>query len=191
MRGRSRMEVRVLAAALFCLLLAGCSAEEQVTEADKALVLRAADLTAFGFRYDNVEKIESFSKKREFDGSYEIQYRFQSPQGARPLFLHVSVKVAAKESDAALNQGAEKLGLLIGFKKNGVEERELPAVPAGKLTLLVSGDRPIGNVFTLGEGPKTYLLIVSGLYFDDPALWQKVIAPKLERFRSHPAATRS
>ena len=179
--------MRALALAFGLFLLAACSTEEPVTEADKAVVLRVRDLARFGYRFDNVETLESFSKKRQIDGSYEIAYRFQSPPGAKVLFLHVSVKVGKNESDAALTQGAEKVGLMIGFKKSGVEERELPAPPAGKLSLLVKDERPIGNIFTAAHGAKTYLLVMSGLYFDDPALWQKVIEPSMDRFRRYQA----
>jgi hypothetical protein len=178
--------MRVAAFALACAILCACGAEEPVTDADKAMFLRANDLARFGYHFDNVEQLETFSKKRQLDGAYEVTYRFKTVDGApKVLFLHVSVKVGTSEADASLNQGAEKLGLLIGFKKSGVEERALPDTPAGKLSLLVKEERPIGNVYTAVHGAKTYLLVMSGLYFDDPALWHKVIAPKMELFQSY------
>jgi hypothetical protein len=163
--------MRAIAVAFCLLFVVACSTEEPVTEADKTVVLRAAELSRFGYRFENIEALETFTKKRHLDGTSEIEYHFQSPPGAKVLFLHVSVKLAKNESDAAFTQGAEKVGLMIGFKKSGVEERELPAPPSGKLSLLV----------------KTFLLVVSGLYFDDPALWQKVIEPSMSRFRAYQA----
>jgi hypothetical protein len=179
--------MRALAVAFCLLFVVACSTEEPVTDADKAVVLRAAELSRFGYRFENIEALETFTKKRHLDGTSEIEYRFQSPPGAKVLFLHVSVKLAKNESDAAFTQGAEKVGLMIGFKKSGVEERELPAPPAGKLSLLVKDERPIGNIFTASDGGKTFLLVMSGLYFDDSALWQKVIEPSMSRFRAYRA----
>jgi len=178
--------VRAIRLALACLALAACGTEEAVTEADKALFVRVADLALFGLRYDNAEALETFSKSRHLDGAYELSYRFRSPEGARqPLFLHVGVNVARRDSDATLAEGAEKVGLLIAFKKDGVEEREVPGVQSGKLTVLVKDGRPIGNVFSARQGTKTYLLIMSGLYVEDAALWHKLVEPRLERFRSY------
>ncbi|HEY2335920.1 MAG TPA: hypothetical protein VGI18_00960 [Burkholderiales bacterium] len=179
--------MRLLAFASCLFFVVACSTEEPVTEADKTVVLRAAELARFGYRFDNIEALETFTRKRHLDGTSEIAYRFQSPPGSKVLFLHVSVKVAKSESDAAFTQGAEKVGLMIGFKKSGVEERELAAPPAGKLSLLVKDERPIGNIFTASHGGKTFLLVMTGLYFDDPALWQKVIEPSMSRFRAYQA----
>jgi hypothetical protein len=54
-----------------------------------------------------------------------------------------------------------------------------------RLSLIVKGENPIGNIFTMRDGGKTYLLVVSGLYFDDPALFNKVIGPKAQRFAAY------
>jgi hypothetical protein len=67
----------------------------------------------------------------------------------------------------------------------------VPGVRSGKLTLLVKGDAPIGNVFTLRDTGRTLVLIMSGLYVKDAAVWQKLMAPKLERLTRYPAGTKS
>jgi hypothetical protein len=178
--------LRTLRRALACLALAACGAQVPVTDSDKALFVRAADLEGFGFRFEDAQASETFTKTRQFDGTYELTYRFQSPESApQPLFLHVNVTLARTESDAMLNQGATKVGLMIAFTKGGVEEREVAGVRTGKLTLLVKGDRPIGNVFSLQDGARSYLLIMSGLYVQDAALWHRLIEPKLDRLRSY------
>jgi hypothetical protein len=113
--------------ALAVLALAACSAEEPVTDADKALFLRVADLAQFGVRYPNAEAAESFAKARQVDGSYEITYNFEVSGDARPLYLHGSVNIGRTSTDATLAESAEKIGLLVAFKRSGVEEREVPA----------------------------------------------------------------
>src|SRR4029077_5522721 len=150
------LTMRAIAVAFCLLCVVACSTEEPVTEADKTVVLRAAELARFGYRFENIEALETFTKKRHLDGTSEIEYHFQSPPGAKVLFLHVSVKLPKNESDAAFTQGAEKVGLMIGLQKSGVHTREPPAPPAGKLSLLVKDERPIGNIFTASDGGKTF-----------------------------------
>jgi hypothetical protein len=177
-------------ALILALELAACGKPEPVEEADKALFLRVADLARFGVRYEDAAAGEAFSKEKQLDGSYELTYKFQSPAGERSLYLYGNVSVGSKPSDAAMRAGALKVGLLIGVTKNGVEERELPATRTGKLTLLVKDEAPIGNVFTLTDGGKSHLVIMSGLYVKDPELWQKLIDPKLEQLsRYSPGGT--
>jgi len=87
---------------------------------------------------------------------------------------------------------AEKAGLKVGdilLKLDG-KALDLPSrlteliadrKPGDMITLLVKNDVPIGNVFTLRDGNKSHLFIISGLYVKDAAVWQKLIEPKLGR----------
>jgi hypothetical protein len=185
------MRVAYAVSALLCCALAACDAQEPVTDNDKALFLRVADLAEFGVRYPNAEALETFSKSKQIDGSYEITYKFETSGDGRPLFIQSSVNIGRDSSNAQLAESAEKLGLLVAFKKNGVEEREVAGVRGGKLTLLVKGDVPIGNVFIVRDTGRTHLLILSGLYVKDAAVWQKLMAPKLERLARYAPETKS
>ena len=106
------------------------------------------------------------------------------------MFIYASVSVAQSESDAALNESAEAVGMIIGLKASGVEERELrmKSGSQSKLRLLVKGDKPLGNIFTVRDGRKTYFLVMTGLYFDDPEDWKKLVAPKLEQLAGYSPA---
>jgi hypothetical protein len=173
---------------LACVALAACQAQEPLTETDKALFVRVADLSVFGVGYPDAEARESFSKTKQLDGAYELTYKFETASGApRPLYMHVSATVGRTTSDAVLAETAEKIGLLVAFRKNGVQESEVPGIKVGKLALLLKDGQPIGNLFTLRDGSKTYLFIMSGLYVRNPEDWQKLIAPKLERLARYEA----
>ena len=179
-------------AALLLVCLAGCGTEEPLSEVDKSLFLRPADLIRYGFQYDDPASYEKFSKSRQIDGAYQLKYEFQPAKSERRrVFIYASVSVAQNESDAALNEGAEAIGMLIGLKASGVEEREL-GMKAGndqsKLRLLVKGDKPLGNIFTVRDGRKTYFLVMTGLYFDDAEDWRKLVAPKLEQLAGYSPA---
>ena len=181
-----------MAAALAALLLAclaGCGTEEPLSEADKSLFLRPADLVRYGFEYDDPASYEKFSKSRQIDGAYQLKYEFQPGKSERSrVFIYASVSVANNESDAALNEGAEAVGMIIGLKASGVEERELRMKPGGdqsRLRLLFKGDKPLGNIFTARDGRKTYFIVMTGLYFDDAEDWKKLVAPKLEQLAGY------
>jgi len=171
-----------------CVALAACDAQQPLTETDKALFVRVADLAVFGVGYPDAEARESFTKAKQLDGAYELTYKFETASGAqRPLYMHVSATVGRTASDATLAETAEKVGLLVAFRKNGVLESEVAGVKAGRLALLVKDGQPIGNLFTLRDGSKSYLFIMSGLYVRDVEIWHKLIAPKLEQLARYEA----
>jgi hypothetical protein len=189
-----RLGYRALVGALLLLGIAACGTEQPVAEDDRALFLRVADLAEFGVRYRDAEAHEKFSKRKHFDGAYELNYEFKTPESEqeRPLFIFGSISVQQKTSDAMMSEGAEKIGLLIGFKKEGVEEREVAGAQrfgdSSKFTVLVKDERPIGNVFTVRDGKKTYLLVVAGVFFKDPEAWSRLIGPKLKRLAAYSPA---
>jgi hypothetical protein len=186
------MQPAVRACAFACFLLAACGRQEPLNDADKSLFLRVSDLAEFGVRYQDAQAGESFAKEKQSDGSYELTYKFEAPSGQRPLFIHGSVNIGRASSDAALAEAAAKVDLLVAFKSNGVEERAVPGIQAGKLTVLVKGEQAIGNVFTWRDGARSHLLVLSGLYVRDPAIWSKLMAPKIEQLsRYAPAAKKT
>jgi hypothetical protein len=180
-----------LLAVLLVFAVAGCATEEPVSEADKSLFVRAADLGRYGVRYENAHSYETFSKTRQFEGSYQLTYEFEPRGERRPVYIYATVSVARSASDAAFAEGAERIGILIGLKASGVEEREVrmqPGDEASTLRLLVKGGKPLGNVFTMRDGRKTYLLVLTGLYFDDAEDWKKLIQPKLQQLAGYSPA---
>ena len=49
--------------------------------------------------------------------------------------------------------------------------------------------QPIGNVFTLREGTKTYLFVISGLFVRDAESWQKLAGKKLDNLARYEIKT--
>lgn len=167
--------------ALACTLVA-CGEQLPLSQSDKDLFIRPTDFAGFNIRFENPEALEKFSSARLADGSHELTHTFTAAEGSsHSLYLYSSI-TTRRESDAAATSGTEKVGLLVAFKKEGVVEREVPDVKAGKLTLLVKNGRPIGNVFTLRDGAKSYLLVMSGVFFQHAEPWNKLIEPKIQGF---------
>jgi hypothetical protein len=183
-----------IGAALIALIvcgMAGCFSEEPLSEGDKSLFLRVGDLARYGFQYKNVDGYEKFSKVRQLGGAYQLTYEFQTPAGERPpLYIYANVFVAANASDALMSAGAENIGLLIGLKATGVEEREvrIPGDERSRLSVLVKGGKPLGNVYTVRDGRKTYAVVMAGLYFEDPDEWKELLGPKLQQLAGYSPA---
>jgi hypothetical protein len=176
---------------VFVILFAlGCERKLTVQESDKAPLLRVGDLVPYGFNFENIERYETFTKTKSIEGSYDIDYEFDVPDTEdKRLFLHVTVSVARKKSDARINEGAESIALRYALKAKGIEEEEIPNFyrygDASSFYLLKKEGKSVGNYFTVREGNKTYSLIMSGMYFDDPALWKELIEPKLKLFSAY------
>lgn len=176
----------LLVSASVCIL--GCDRKLTVLESDKTIFLRAQDLVDYGYQFSDIEKYESFSKAKAIDGSYDVEYEFETPDAEKnnPLFLYVVVSVGKKKRDAQISQGGEKIALLYSLKAQGIEEEEIPDFyrygDSSSFYVLKKEGKPIGNYFTVREGAKTYSVIISGRYFDDPQVWKEIMEPKLKQF---------
>jgi hypothetical protein len=174
-----------------CALAAGCESNLPVDAADKAILLRAADLVPYGYGMVDLEKYETFTKTRYFDGSREIQYEFETPESEQEhvLYMNVTVTIEQKQSDAWISQGAEGVGMKYGLKAGGIEQKEIKDFykygDASSFYVLEKDGRPIGNLFTVRDGKRLYTLVMSGLYFDDAATWKELIEEKLRKFSAY------
>lgn len=166
----------------------GCERKLTVYETDKPFFLRARDLVDYGYGFQEIEKYETFSKAKAIDGSYDIEYEFETPDAEKDnrLFLYVLVTVGTKKSAAQLAQGTEKIAVLYSLKAEGIEEEEIPNFyrygDSSAFYLLKKKGKPIGNYFTAREASRTYTVILSGMYFDDPQVWKELMEPKLKQF---------
>jgi hypothetical protein len=176
------------------LALAGCEREtSEVTAYDRSILVRAGDLHEFGWGYGDPTPLEKVTKHVAWDGSYTLEYEFETPDAevGHPLYLGVFVTVARTTSDAVVTQQAERVGMGIGLGGSDIESREVPGFyPGARFQVLESGGRPVGNLFSLREGRKVYTLVLSGFYFDDPAEWKALVGDKLRRFAAGPPPAR-
>jgi len=180
--------------AVCVLLAAGCQSDLPVDVAEKALVLRAADLVPFGYELEDTEPYEVFSKTRYFDGTHDVTYEFETPESEaeNALYLSVTLTFERKRSDAFLAHGIEKTAIIAGLSVAGLESREVKDFyeygDSSTFYILEQDGSPVGNVFSLRDGNKIYLIVLSGMYFDDPAAWADLVEEKLERFSAYEPA---
>lgn len=186
-----RLSAPLLGLLLLALAAAGCDRPVEVSDHDRPMMLRVADLAPYGYEYPDAARFETFRKSRSFDGSYTVEYEFQTPDGERekPLYLYVMVTVDPSAGDASLAQGASRTAAMYTLDANGIKERELKGFPrygsGSSFHLLEKDGEPVGNYFTVRSGGKVYTLMMSGLYFDDPATWREIIEPRLKAFAAY------
>jgi hypothetical protein len=171
--------------------LAGCERNLPVGAAEREVVLRAADLIPFGYGLEQTEQYETFNRTRYFDGSYELTYEYHTPDSEQQNALYISVTVTVERtlSDALTSHGAEEVGLTIGLKANGVKEREIEDFykygDKSRFAVLEKDGKPIGNIFSVREGKRVFLLIMSGMYFEDAAAFKELIEGRLKKFSAY------
>jgi len=183
-----RRRVPLFGLAVAALLIGGCERNLPVGAADKEVVLRAADLIPFGYGLEETEQYEKFDHIRYFDGSHELTYEFQTPDSEEENALYINVVVSVEKStaDALTSHGAEKVGLTIGLKANGVEQREIKDFykygDSSSFAILEKDGHPIGNIFTTRDGKRVFVLTLSGMYFDDAETFKELIEGRLRKF---------
>lgn len=162
-----------------------------VGDGDKALLLQASALVPYGYGFQKIAQHEKFIKTRDFDGTIELEYEFETPDSEAddPLYMDVVVTVSRKRSDAKVSHGAEKLGVSAGLKLHGIVQEEKSDFykygDASSFFILKKDGKPVGNYFSMREGTKTYTILLAGLYIDDPEVWKELVEPKLKSLSTY------
>lgn len=181
----------VAVAIVFVAFAAACQRGMPVEEADKELMLRAADLVPFGYGLTDSQRFETFGKTRYFDGSWDITYEYETPESEteHSMYLSVTVNLKRRDADALISYGALKAAMKYSLKANGVEATEKANFYTygddSEFYVLEMDGNPIGNLFAVRHGSRVYLLMFSGMHFDDAEVWKKVMHEKLERFSTY------
>jgi hypothetical protein len=175
----------LLLLATLCVL--GCSVSADLDDNERALLLTEADFKA------SVPQLQSgvtgkFSKQNSYlERKVELSYKLE----ANGFYLTNSVTIEPSTTNALITHTAQRAGLIIGLKSNGVVEEplKLGASYGDKATLSVlkRSGKPIGNVFTTVVDRKVYLLVFSGIHFDSAEAFGPLIAPKMDTLTKYEA----
>jgi hypothetical protein len=177
--------------ALF-LVLAGC-ASQQVQQADKTNIVRATDLVDYGYNFKPISKHETFNKTVYYDGAYDIEYTFETPDSEQnfPLYMTVTAGLHASNKDAITSQGMEKFGGNIGAKLNELTYKPVKGANTyggtGSLQIIMHQGQPVGNEYRCRKGKRTYSVTMTGSnYFDTAADWDEFAGKKIKAWLDTP-----
>jgi hypothetical protein len=177
-------------AALLALLLAACAENEEPTQAERALLVTEASFSEFGVRVDGAPRVELRKTFSRLERARELVYTFNGED----LYLSNTLKFDSSAANASLTEKAQRIGLAIGLKPNGIDEKTLtPHAKYGDsayFALLMKDGKPVGNALSLVSGNKVYLLVFSGIHFSEPADFHRFIGPKVDAIVQYVPAAR-
>jgi len=174
---------------LALLALAAC-VPQPVREGDKALLVTIRDLEPYGLDLRRHAEAESFDKDLYLDGSLDLEYEFESPEGAdENVYIMSTATFDMSRRDALISYRAMRAGLGIGLRFSELEVEMDPGFFSwgneSYFGHLEHEGRVGGAVFSTRLGNRCYAVILAGVYFSDPEEWSAFITPKLEEFRRY------
>lgn len=161
-----------------------------ITDADRGVVLRAADLAEYMVDFDPNPEFETFEKQRFIDRSEELSYAYDSPLEDEP-YISVTVSSERQASDAATtyaiqwNVAKTGYGLVDGditvrennaFYSAGDQSRFADVLYQGEVA---------GHLFVARRGNTIYACTITGLYIDDPGVWHELLDARIARLNDH------
>ena len=185
------MKRNLLVTILAIILILACScAKQSIREADKPLLLTVEDLTPYGLSLDNYRQHEVFRRNIYVDGAIEVEYEFDPPEDSGiNLYLTVAASFERTERDAKFAYLTGRKGTTLGANLGGVTVTELKEFFAygdeSFFGFLMGEKGPGGNLFITRTGTKVYLVLIGGVYFDNPDDWAELITPKLQYLESY------
>ena len=168
------------------LLLEYTSKDLPVSEAEWDVVIDAQDVAAWVDGMAVNRRSETLSKVRFFDFSYEVAYEYEDDHDG--IYINHTLNVERKASDALATYAplwaATKAGFLIGGEGSDITVEEHDVFfqwgDQSRFAVLHNNGEPFGNLFIARKRKRVVFLILAGVYFDEPELWEAFVTPSLE-----------
>ena len=175
------------------ILLGGATAygclvgfDAEAKPGDRDLVVTVDDVTA-GLDFTKDPARESLKRTWYIDGSVELVYEYNGSEGKLPVYVSSQVTRAASRNDAGNEHLGMKLGASAVFKLigEGITEVQrddlLKWGDKSSSALLTMPGGNVGNCFVAQRGDKVFMIIVTGVFFDEKEMLEKTFLPKLTR----------
>lgn len=165
------------------LLFELTSSSEPVGTADRALLLDAEAVAEWLEGYEVQPNTATVTKTRYIDGSYELDYEYEDDRDDDYLYVTSNVSIERKVSDAITVFATLELGVKIGADDVEFDKRPdlLRWGDATSCAILRQDGEPFGNFVIARKGKRVYMIVISGVYFDEPDALQELIVPFFER----------
>ncbi len=176
---------------LFVAFVATGCIERPAEPRDRQLLITVRDLEPYGIRVEPEEESQEVLQRLLYlDRSLEIDYEYDSPEGAATaLYLAVTAGFERSAADAEATFIVEREAFGIGARFGGLEVVEQPDFyrrgDSSFFAQLQLEQNPVGNVFLMQDGARTYGVVLTGLYFDVPEAWRELLDPRLDLLESY------
>ena len=122
-----------------------------------------------------------------------VHREYESPDGADDiLYVYCTVGIEPTATDAQYAYSGVRLGTKIGFGMGGgdkVQEVERNDLwqwgEHSRCVLLQSSGKQVGNVFMARKGRRYFVLVLVGVYFDNPEVIHELLDPMLQRLQNY------
>jgi hypothetical protein len=167
------------------------SKTEQVTAADRQLIVTAEELTNRGYDIEFDPAGETLEKTRYLDKTAEIEYEYEHPDEDVPIYVNCSVHQESDAKEARTLYATLQVTVMAGMKLagGGVEQTErndlLKWGDDSRCGLLVNQGFNVGNYFFARKGNKIFCLLIAGICIQDAEELRAVLLPHLERLEGH------
>jgi A/G-specific adenine glycosylase len=182
-----------LAAAVATLSISGCLYDDLPHgREDRRVVVRAPDVAKFVA--DSDEAFASpgrlaqtrFTKRKSAAGAYTLTYYYGNED--RHMTIQSTATILAEDSGASAKdvfEAALRNHRAVEDRKRGIRMVPVP-VTVGKaedsrLYLILKDGNPIGNVFAAWRGQVATDMRMTGVYFDEPSSFRRLVGPKFAR----------
>lgn len=154
-------------------------------EEDRPALLTVEDLAAYDVRFDDHERYEKFERTIYLDRSIDLDYEFELPDDAEEgFYMTVTAGFERTRKDARTSYALLKGGFTAVTKFGGVDvvEADDPFRYGDEsfFGFLENDGKKMGNLFVARKGIKTYMVVIVGIYFDQPEMWGELVGPYLE-----------
>ncbi len=162
-----------------------------LTTAERAALLTAQDLFAHSSQPELFEPArETTGREDLFDGSATLTAEYQSQNPPLYVVSHVVLERTAEAAHTtwqSLSVG--------GFMSLSVEAQDITLTPddalfawgdESKSQRLSMQGKPLGHFFVARRGARVFMVIFTGVYFDDGTALAALVTPKLEAMERLP-----
>ena len=169
-------------------LLYGClvGVDVEPHPGDRELVVTIEDVTA-GMEFTKDPTKESLKRTWYIDGSVDVAYEYNGAEGKLPVYVSSQASRNTSSQDATNEYLGMKLGASAVFRVMGENVTETQrddllkwGDDSSSVLLSVPGGH-VGNCFVARKGDKVFMLIVTGVFFDDKTTLEGVLLPKLNK----------
>lgn len=180
--------------------LPSCSTQTSygaLTQAEKDMLLTVEDLNAMGLGYQtDSSKAKCSAVTITIPGtgialskSYDYELRLMNPLlPEQNLFLSNTITKTPGPNFGIRSYFYRKT-VEFAFSFSGITMRELSGVrklsPDYRFFILEKDGSPVGNFISFTAGEATCSVMLSAVYFSDPAQWETVYEPKFRAISSH------
>lgn len=181
---------RVLLALCAALFVSACSQTNELTEQERGMLLTESSFALFAQENAERQPQGRYGKLKNYmELSTDYSYEFKDPQGR--FYIMSTVADKTTKAGALVAETTLKAGILIGLRTAGATDKPLKLSrqygSKASLALVMIDNRPAGNIFSAVIDDKALLIMFTGIYFDDPEEFHRLIleqADAVQRFES-------